>query len=118
MATISGLSAPNPYAPPATKPKPAALANSSATVVSLPERVALDHAAFTPDWMQANHAAPTQGSSVGVYSAKGELQKLPEPSSTVNEANQTEETVKDSVDFSSDFAVRYAVSPGSGRPGK
>ena len=80
MAMISGLPAPNPYAPSPARPKPAAApANSSATVVSLPERAALNHAAFTPDWMQDQAPAAT----TGVYTAKGELQKLPEPASPV-----------------------------------
>jgi hypothetical protein len=74
MATISGLPAPNPYAPPTVKPKPVATsANSSATMVILPERATLNHAAFTPDWMQDQAPAAT------VYTAKGELQRLPEP---------------------------------------
>lgn len=110
MATISGLPAPNPYAPPTAKPKPAATANSSATVVNLPERAALDHAAFTPDWMQANHAA-----TAGVYSARGELQPLPEPVSPAKAEEKPEATVRDNVDFSSEYAVHYAVLPGSGK---
>lgn len=116
MVMISGLPAPNPYAPSVAKPKSAtAPANSSATVVNLPERAALNHAAFTPDWMQANHAAQATAATAGVYSAKGELQKLPEPVASAKTAEQPEAAVQDNVDFSSEYAVHYAVLPGSGK---
>lgn len=116
MAMISGLPAPNPYAPSVAKPKPAAAhANSTATVANLPERAALDHAAFTPDWMQAHHATQAPAATDGVYSAKGELQPLPEPVSPENAGKQLEATVQDNVDFSSEYAVHYAVLPGSGK---
>lgn len=114
MSMISGLPAPNPYAPSVAKPKPAAAsANSSATMASLPERAALDHAAFTPDWMQANHAAPA--AIAGVYSAKGELQPLPEPVSPAKTEEKPAAAVRNNVDFSSEYAVHYAVLPGSGK---
>jgi len=112
MVMISGLPAPNPYAPSAAKSKPAAApANSPATMVSLPERAALVHTAFTPDWMQANHAAQAASATAGVYSAKGELQKLPEPAASAKTEEQPEAAVQDNVDFSSE----YAVLPGSGK---
>ncbi len=109
MATISGLPAPNPYAQPAPRTKPAASARPADAGV--PERAALESAsAFTPDWMQAGQTS----SASGLYGAKGELHKLPEPASPPREAA----VVKDKVDLSSGSAVRYAVFPGSGKPAK
>lgn len=111
MATISGLPAPNPYAQPAPRIKPAASTRSADADAGLPERAALENAsAFTPDWMQAGPAS----SASGLYGAKGELRKLPEPATPPQEAA----VVRDKVDLSSGSSVRYAVFPGSGKPAK
>ncbi len=111
MATISGLQSPNPYAQAVPKPRQAVSQHAeSATSAQAPSY----HAAYSPDWMQAEHAV--QGDTSALYGAKGELHKLPAASPPAQAAAQNEPTVTDQVAFSNRFSVDYSSLPGTGKP--
>ena len=79
MATIatiiSGLQSPNPYAPSATMAS--ARAQPVVPTRDVAEATVSNHPSYSPDWMQAEHVSTPQTPVSGIYSMKGELQKLP-----------------------------------------
>lgn len=82
MATISGLQSPNPYAQLVSRAKPvASRPPESAALAAVPTH----HAAYSPDWMQAENDSTSPGGAATLYSAKGQLQKLPSLGAGVNE---------------------------------
>jgi len=111
MAAISGLQSPNPFAQPAIR---------ASTRTRLPSEGVLDqaishHPSYSPDWMQADHVSTAQTATAGIYSIKGELQKLPLVDSVANEPAQAGSRVTDSATFSADSALHYGSLPGSGK---
>ena len=104
MAAISGLQSPNPYAQPATRAPTRTPPAAPAAVVdhALPH-----HPAYSPDWMQADHTPASQTSTAGIYSIKGELQKLPSADSAANQASASNSPATDSVTLSSASTVHY-----------
>lgn len=82
MAMISGLQAPNPYAQLVSRAKQVASRPADAAV---PSTVPAHHAAYSPDWMQAESGAVPPGETATLYSAKGQLQKLPSLGAGANE---------------------------------
>ncbi|MBS4099418.1 MAG: hypothetical protein KGZ83_21610 [Sulfuricella sp.] len=99
MATISGLQSPNPYSQPVSRGRE--LSSRPSHPGGSPSALVY-HAAYSPDWMQAEHAAPP-GDAVAVYGAKGELHQLSPAHASVGEPAKSEEGVVDQVTFSSDF---------------
>lgn len=113
MAAISGLQAPNPYAQatPVQRTAPARAANDNGT-----HQAVQYHSAYSPDWMQAEHAAAASQAAPALYGAKGELRPLPTATPQSAAPATSGETVTDRVEFSNRFRVEYAAIPGIGHP--
>ena len=105
MAAISGLQSPNPYAQPATRaPTRTPAVPFTATVV---DHAVPHHPAYSPDWMQADHTPASQTTTAGIYSIKGELQKLPSADFAANQAATSNSPATDSVTLSADSTMHY-----------